>query len=271
MEEHQIEWGELSPIIEEHINFTMERYRETGSVFKSIVAKIGFFPYMECLGKVLTDKDWNRLNNLIYQENCFRSLCSLMCGDTHYWAFLDMLDALAVGNMKTLDLLVPHKTERVTHIYSTYRPATDMLIGLWRKDNSILEQAVPRAKKFVSGKSPQWDRATVAYLLALYDKKPEEAGVQLELVCKGAMRSDFDPDTDKVLFVSAHGLYQLAAYLWDKELFQQLPMPNHKIFSKEYAIWRNTQEVQPELFVKYPEQRFDQVLINPELEMLKQN
>ena len=61
-------------------------------------------------------------------------------------------------------------------------------------------QAVPRAKKFVSGKSPQWDRATVAYLLALYDKKPEEAGVQLELVCKGAMRSDFDPDTDKVLF-----------------------------------------------------------------------
>lgn len=85
------------------------------------------------------------------------------------------------------------------------------------------------------------------------------------------MRSDFDPDTDKVLFVPAHGLYQLAAYLWDKELFQQLPMPNHKIFSKEYAIWRNTQEVQPELFVKYPEQRFDQVLINPELEMLKQN
>ncbi len=28
-------------------------------------------------------KDWNRLNNLIYQEHCFRSLCSLMCGDTH--------------------------------------------------------------------------------------------------------------------------------------------------------------------------------------------
>ena len=27
------------------------------------------------------DKDWNRLNNLIYQEHCFRSLCSLMCGD----------------------------------------------------------------------------------------------------------------------------------------------------------------------------------------------
>ena len=79
---------------------------------------------------MLIDKDWNKLNNLIYQENCFRNLCAWTNGDTHYWAFLDMLDALAVGNMKTLDLLVPHKTEQVTHIYPTYRPATDMLIEL---------------------------------------------------------------------------------------------------------------------------------------------
>ncbi len=271
MGEYQNKWGELSPIIEEHINFTMEQYRETGSASKSIVIQIGFFPYAECLRKVLMDKDWNRLNNLIYQENCFRSFRYLTGGDTHYWAFLDMLAALAVGNMKTLDLLVPRKTERVTHIYSTYRPATDLLIGLWRKDNSVLELAVPKAKKFVSGKKPQWDRATVAFLLALYDKNPEEAGVQLELVCKGAMRSDFDKDTDKVLFVPAHGLYQLAACLWDEELFRQLPMPNHKIFSKEYAIWRNTHKVEPELFVKYPDPRFDRILINPELEMSEPN
>ena len=108
-EQNQNGREEIAQIIEEHIDFMTRRYRETGSVFKSIVAKIGFFPYMECLGKVLMDKDWDRLNNLIYQENCFRSLCSLMCGDTHYWAFLDMLDALAVGNLKTLELLVPHK------------------------------------------------------------------------------------------------------------------------------------------------------------------
>ena len=108
-EQNQNGREEIAQIIEEHIDFMTRRYRETGSVFKSIVTKIGFFPYMECFEKVLMDEDWDRLNNLIYQENCFRSLCSLMCGDTHYWAFLDMLDALAVGNMKTLELLVPHK------------------------------------------------------------------------------------------------------------------------------------------------------------------
>ena len=271
MEQYQSEWGELSQVIEEHIHLMMEQYRETGKVFRSIITKIGFFPYAQCLGQVLKEKDWNRLNNLIYQENCFRSFVALLSGDSYYRAFLEMLESLAVGNMKTLDLLVPHKVEPITNIFPVYRPATNMLIGLWRKDDSVLDYAIPRAKKFVSGKSPQWDRATVAYLLALYDKNPEEAGVQLELVCKGAMRSDFDPETDKVLFVPAHGLYQLAACLWDEALFQQLPMPNHKIFSKEYAIWRNTQKVQPELFVKYPEPRFDQVLINPELETAEQN
>ena len=31
---------------------------------------------------------------------------------------------------------------------------------------------------------------------------------------------------DKTLFVPVHGLYQLAARLWDEELFRQLPMPD---------------------------------------------
>ena len=74
MEQYQNEWEEISQIIEEHINLMMRMYLETGSVFKCIFAKIGFFPYAQCLGKV-------------------------------------MLEALAVGNMKTLDLLVPHKAE----------------------------------------------------------------------------------------------------------------------------------------------------------------
>ena len=121
MEQYQSEWGELSQVIEEHIHLMMERYREKGMVF--ITPKIGFFPYAQCLGKVLREKDWNRLNNLIYQETCIRSFCSLRCGDSYYWAFLEMLESLAVGNMKTLDLLVPHKVEPITNIFPAYGPA----------------------------------------------------------------------------------------------------------------------------------------------------
>ena len=70
-EQNQNGREEIAQIIEEHIDFMTRRYRETGSVFKSIVTKIGFFPYMECFEKVLMDKDWDRLNNLIYQEKFF--------------------------------------------------------------------------------------------------------------------------------------------------------------------------------------------------------
>ena len=55
-EQNQNGWEEIAQIIEEHIDFMTRRYRETGSVFKSIVTKIGFFPYMECFEKVLMDK-----------------------------------------------------------------------------------------------------------------------------------------------------------------------------------------------------------------------
>ena len=265
MEQYKSRWGEIPQTAEEHVNMIMGRYRETGDVFKCFDPKVGIFPYPKYLEGLLKDNDWDRLNNLIYQENCVQSLSSLMNTDkqSRYWAFLEMLGALAVGNIKTLELLLPNKIENVTHIFPLYRPATNMLIGLWRKDNSVLDYAVPRAKKFVSGKRPQWERATAAYLLAVYDKNPKEAGVQLDLVCKGVMRADFDDDRDKILCVPAHGLYQLAACLWDEELFRQLPMPNHKIFSKEYAIWRNTQNLQPELFAKYPEPIINDVLISP--------
>ena len=71
MEQNENGREEIAQIIEEHIDFMTRRYRETGSVFKRIVTKIGFFPYMECFEKVLMDKDWDRLNNLIYQEKFF--------------------------------------------------------------------------------------------------------------------------------------------------------------------------------------------------------
>jgi len=268
MNQYKSSWGEIPQTIKEHVSMIMGRYLETRDVLKCFDPKIGIFPYEKYLENILKSQDWNRLNNFIYQENCVRSFVSLMNGDSHYWAFLDMLDALAVGNMKTFELLLPDKMENVTHIFPLYKPAVNMLIGLWRKDDGVIAYAVPRAKKFVSGKRPQWERAAAAYLLALYDKNPKDAGAQLEMLCKATMWADFD-SADKTLFVPAHGLYQLAACLWDTELFQQLPMPNHKSFSKEYAVWRNAQPVHPALFAEYPEPIINTALTKPETEMRK--
>ena len=40
MGQYKNEWGEISQIIEEHINLMIKRYLETGGVFKCISAKI---------------------------------------------------------------------------------------------------------------------------------------------------------------------------------------------------------------------------------------
>ena len=36
-------------------------------------------------------------------------------------------------------MLLPDEIETVTDIFPLYRPATNMLIGLWRKDSGVLE------------------------------------------------------------------------------------------------------------------------------------
>lgn len=53
-----------------------------------------------------------------------------------------------------------------------------------------------------------------------------------------------------------------------QELFHQLAMPDHRSFSKEYAIWRNTQNTQPKLFVTNPDSKINQMLIDPSDEMI---
>ncbi len=264
MECCESQWGYIPETIEEHISVIMDRYAEMQDMCRCFAPKIGIFPYEKCLAGILQGNDWNKINDFIYQENCIRCLVDFQCGESLYRAFLDMLDALAVGNMDTFKLLLPHKVERVTHIYPLYPPAMNMLMGLWYKDATILKAAVPKAEKFVNGKRPQWDRAVMSYLLSLYAGNPKEAGNNLETVCKSVMKSDFD-SADRTLFVSAHGLYQLAAYIWDKELFEQLSMPEHKVFSKEYAVWRNTEIVQPKLFAVYPEPMINSILVTPNI------
>lgn len=269
MGQYESRWGFYPKTIEEHVNMIMGRYIETGNVYHCFDPCHSIFPCesnLKYFEDLLKAKDWEKLNNFIYQKNCIASIQPLTNYDDvfhRYCAFFQMLEALAVGNIEMLELLLPDKPEKVVNVFPLHIYATNMLIGLWRKDKDVLEDSILKANKFVNGKGPQWARAIIAYLLKIYDRNPKDAGIQLEIMCKTAMRADLG-GAYKMLFIPAHGLYQLASYIWDKELFQQLPMPNHKSFSKEYAAWRNTQEIQPTLFVKYPEPIINDILINPQ-------
>ena len=78
------------------------------------------FPYFKYLGDLLKEKDWEKLNNFIYKDNCVRSFNTLTNRETRYGAFLEMLEAIAVGNITTLELLLPDKIENVVNIFPLY-------------------------------------------------------------------------------------------------------------------------------------------------------
>lgn len=114
-----------------------------------------------------------------------------------------------------------------------------------------MDYAIPKAEKFVVGKWPKWEVATIAYLLALQKHDMIKASVYLENACK-ILHTDLT-SVDKKIFVFAHGLYWLAARVLDRDEFLKISMPEYKTFSKEYAEWRNSSSEPMQLYIPFPE------------------
>ena len=84
------------------------------------MAYAAYSPILNIWGDLLKEKDWEKLNNFIYKDNCVRSFNTLTNRETLYGAFLEMLEAIAVGNITTLELLLPDKIENVVNIFPLY-------------------------------------------------------------------------------------------------------------------------------------------------------
>lgn len=214
--------------------------------------------YEHWLAECLEAKDWQGLNNLIFQTNRHDLLPSVSSGYDHCILFLNLLSALACGDVVSIERMFPFELGLTSNGYPFYLAAGNLFMALWYRKNGmdekeeLLKKALPKAEKFITTKKPQWERAATAYLLALYHEDMEEAQNQLQMVCKSYMRSDMAP-VKKILCVEAHGLYCLAQYLLPKEMVQQINMPEYKNFSKEYAKWR-VEHPEPDLglYFAYP-------------------
>lgn len=217
--------------------------------------------YEGWLRECLERKDWNGLNNLIFQVNrhALLPVPSGGGGYDHCGQFLNLLSALACGDLDTVERIFPYELGLTSNGYPFYVIAGNLFLALWYKWNGVdsnellLKKALPKAEKFIISKKPQWERAVTAYLLALCKEDMTEAGNRLQEVCNAYMRSDMAP-VKKLLCVEVHGLYCLAFYILPKEQYQQIVMPEHKNFSKTYAAWRmEHQKPELELYFKYPE------------------
>lgn len=215
--------------------------------------------FEDTLNTLISNKDWQGLNNYFYQHNRLDTFPTYIyvydppAGIVFYYA----LTAIAVGDDKIVEHLFPadrtlkHYIEELKGSYPLHRVGELLLAGIWYQDSILLDYAVPKAEKFVGGKRPKWEIATISYLLALQEHDVAKASEHLENACK-VLHTDLT-DIDKKIFVSAHGLYRLAARVLDEEEFQKLSMPKYKTFCKEYAKWCNSNTEPPQLCTPFPE------------------
>lgn len=189
------------------------------------------------LEECLLQKDWQKLNDLIFQQMRYRLLPGSSGGYDHCRNTLHILEAFTCGDYDVMERILPLELGLTKNGYPFYIAMSNLLMGMWYKDEELLQKAMDAAEKFVSTKKPQWEHSGVAYLLALHKEDVEAIGKHLQEFCSGYMRADFSKAM-KQLCVPAHGLYCLAEKLLPIELFQQVQMPEHKSFSQGFANWR---------------------------------
>jgi len=224
------------------INNVKEGTAQNNEVLAAITKSMSFgllkTNYDIWLDECFLHQDWQKCNNLIFQQMRYRLLPGCSGGYDHCQHALHILEAFACGDNETMERILPSELGLTKNGYPFYIVMSNLLRAMWYKDEILLQKALYAAEKFVGTKKPQWERSGVAFLLSLHNEDVEAMGKHLQNLCSGYMRADFSKAM-KQLCVPAHGLYCLAQNLLPAEIFQQIKMPEHKNFSQGFAKWRN--------------------------------
>lgn len=204
----------------------------------------------------IQNADWPGLCRIINQRSKLDMLPCIYGSYTYEKNFYCMLECFVCGNVQFMERLLPLELLNVKNFYQPIFPvAAHLLVGLWHKDEAVLEWAATEAEQFVGRKkTTMLERAVVNFLLDLARDDIEKASEDLLAVCKG-----YPKDKKYVLGVRpfctyAHGLYCLAQILLPAADFQALAMPKYKNFLVDFAMWRR-EHTNPDcsLWFKYPE------------------
>lgn len=241
---------------EKIINNAKVATAEDNEVFKKLTKSMSLgllkTNYDIWLEECLIQEDWQKLNDLIFQQMRYRLLPGSSGGYDHCRNILHILEAFACGDNEVMERILPRELGLTKNGYPFYIVISNLLMAMWYKDETLLKKAIDAAEKFVGTKKPQWERSGVAFLLSLHNEDVEVLEKHLQDFCVGYMRADFSKAM-KQLCVPAHGLYCLAENILPSELFQQIKMPEHKSFSQGFAQWRNDNpHPRLNLYFEYP-------------------
>lgn len=197
------------------------------------------------------------LNDALYQSAAIGHAQKIWAtGFDHCANVWTALDALAAGMNERVPLLLPEDLGMSSNGHSVTVAAANLLMAVWYGRKDFEEDGRKKAEQALGTKQPASDHAVIRYLAAILDGDAAEAGVQLDLYCRGVsgMRDFGLTKLEKMFWPRAHGLYNLAFAVWKKEKAMTVPVPEPDCFCKDLAQWQTEHDFSPgRLFIEYPE------------------
>lgn len=253
----ETKYVEVYDDVEDYINRQFVTYRELFErgedsnifLYLSLIKN----PYLLGLATAFRNHDYELLHNAIYHYNKHRLLNIHASGYDHCTYLWEVLDSMACNDVQVIEKCYPVELGLSNNGYPFYIVGSNLLMALWYKNQEWMELAYSEGDKFLGQKKALWERAIVAYLMALSNHDPVKATEELSNVCKHSVRLD-RPKLYKCFCTEAHGLYQLARYILPEEEFSRIGLPDNDNFCQGLISWQQEHGYpeQGKFIIQYP-------------------
>lgn len=250
---------EYKEVVIDKINASPEFFGdlETRSVYLMGLQPLFLNPeeFKEGFYEAVQNKDWQSVNNYIYQEMCYWLIPSHDGGNGYdHCAYLfQVLAAYACGAEYILENIYPYELGLAENGYELYVAGLNLIIAKYYDDEEMLKKARNLCSKFIAGRFSKWERSVIKFMSDILDKDFEEANVSLLNVCKGYSRIEKPMQSIEDICIPAHGLYCIAKNWLTDDEFNKIKMPVNKSFLQDYAQWRvNNTHIDLKPYMVYP-------------------
>ena len=207
------------------------------------------------------DGDYKQLNNALWQTGRTELLRGgLLASGTIYTDGIlkGLFTSFACNVFSVIPSFIP---KDLPLLKGTYYPENviNILYSLYYQDEERLSESLLRAQQFLGKKKRTgMEEFSVRYFINLARKDAVALSESLQSLCQAYQRRGFPYEKiDKCFADEIHGLYRLVRF-FDHSLFEEVSMPSHKTFLKEFEEWQvRNQFPKGQQFYIYPQDMAD--------------
>lgn len=227
-------------IFKEHLEEkenTSNRILATKLYINLILEKIKYFAYYIAF----SEDDFSKLNDALWQNGRTALLCGgINHSGTLYTANIvnGLINCFACNDDDVVKSFVPEALPLLKGTFYTNN-VINLLSSLYYKNDEKLQEAITIAEKFLSKKKLSGIAENyVHFFIFLAKKDAESLSACLQKICEAYQKQGYPIEKiDKCFAPEVHGFYRLIRF-FDESLFEEVKMPEHKCFIKEFEEWQ---------------------------------